>query len=84
MGVSRRMFTREMKTAAVRRLENGSSAAEVARAFEVNPNTRTDGRRNSAKAQGMPFLGQAYGAGMKLRSPNWNVRLASRPWRSIF
>lgn len=38
MGVSRRTFTREIKIAAVRRLENGSSAAEVARAFEVNPN----------------------------------------------
>jgi transposase len=38
MGLSRRQFTREFKLAAVRRLEMGSSIAEVARAFEVNPN----------------------------------------------
>ena len=38
MGLSRRKFTREMKLAAVQRLETGSSAAEVARAFEINPN----------------------------------------------
>lgn len=38
MGLSRRKFTKEMKLAAVRQLEAGSSAGEVARAFEVNPN----------------------------------------------
>jgi transposase len=38
MGLSRRKFTREMKLAAIRQLETGSSAAEVARAFEINPN----------------------------------------------
>ena len=38
MGLSRRKFTKEIKLAAVQQLETGSSAAEVARAFEVNPN----------------------------------------------
>jgi transposase len=38
MGLSRRKFTKEVKLAAVQQLETGSSAAEVARAFEVNPN----------------------------------------------
>ena len=38
MSWSRRKFTKEMKLAAVQRLEAGSSVAEVARAFEVNPN----------------------------------------------
>src|SRR3984957_2653613 len=38
MGLSRRKFTKEMKLAAVQQLEAGSTAAEVARAFEVNPN----------------------------------------------
>src|SRR6202140_2531790 len=37
MGLSRRKFTKEMKLAAVQQLEAGSTAAEVARAFEVNP-----------------------------------------------
>ena len=38
MGLSRRKFTKEMKLAGVQQLETGSSAAEVARVFEVNPN----------------------------------------------
>jgi len=37
MGLSRRKFTREVKVAAIQQLERGSSAAEVARAFEINP-----------------------------------------------
>src|SRR5271169_1092526 len=38
MGLSRRKFTKEVKLAAIQQLETGSSAAEVARAFEINPN----------------------------------------------
>ena len=38
MGLSRRKFTKESKLAAVQQLEAGSTVAEVARAFEVNPN----------------------------------------------
>ena len=38
MGMLRRTFARDVKMAAVQRLETGSSIAEVARAFEVNPN----------------------------------------------
>ena len=38
MGLSRRLFTKEFKLAAVRRLEQGIPLAEVARGLEVNPN----------------------------------------------
>src|ERR1700730_8373085 len=38
MGMSRRQFTQEFKLAAVRRLEQGVSIAEVARVLEVNTN----------------------------------------------
>ena len=38
MGLSRRQFTQEFKLAAVWRLEQGVSMAEVARGLEVNPN----------------------------------------------
>ncbi len=38
MGLSRRQFTKEFKWAAIRRLEQGVSMAEVARGMEVNPN----------------------------------------------
>ena len=45
MNLSRRKFTREFKLAAVRRLEMGASAAEVARACEVNANVLHRWRR---------------------------------------
>ena len=38
MALSRRKFTKEVKVAAIQRLDAGASIAEVARAFEVNPN----------------------------------------------
>jgi len=38
MSLSRRRFTQEFKLSAVERLEQGTSAAEVSRAYEVNPN----------------------------------------------
>ena len=38
MRLSRRQFSQEFKLAAIRRLEQGVSIAEVARALEVNPN----------------------------------------------
>ena len=57
MGVSRRTFTREMKIAAVRRLENGSSAAEVARAFEVNPRLLHRWQREFRQGPGKVFPG---------------------------
>jgi len=43
MGLSRWRFTKEFKLAAIRRLEMGASLAEVARAFQVNPNPSADG-----------------------------------------
>jgi transposase len=45
MGLSRRMFTKEFKLAAVQRLGRGSSMGEVARALEVNPNVLHRWRR---------------------------------------
>jgi transposase-like protein len=36
--LSRRMFTKEFKLAAVRRLEAGDSMTEVSRGLEVSPN----------------------------------------------
>ena len=57
MGVSRRTFTRETKMAAVRRLESGSSVAEVARAFEVNPNVLHRWRSEFRQGPGNAFPG---------------------------
>jgi transposase len=57
MGLSRRQFTKEFKLAAVRRLEQGVSIAEVARALEVNPNVLHRWRREFRHGPGNAFSG---------------------------
>jgi transposase-like protein len=57
MGISRRKFTKEMKLAAIQRLEQGTSAAEVARAFEINPNVLHRWRKEFRDGPGNAFSG---------------------------
>ena len=57
MGLSRRQFTQEFKLAAVRRLEQGVSIAEVARGLEVNPNVLHRWRREFRQGPGNAFPG---------------------------
>ncbi len=57
MGLSRRQFTKEFKLAAVRRLEQGVSIAEVARALEVNANVLHRWRREFREGPGNAFSG---------------------------
>src|SRR5215469_11235160 len=57
MGLSRRQFTKEFKLAAVRRLEQGVSIGEAARALEVNPNVLHRWRREFRPGPGNAFPG---------------------------
>lgn len=57
MGLSRRTFTRETKMAAIQRLNGGASMAEVARAFEVNPNLLHRWRQEFRQGPGNAFPG---------------------------
>ena len=57
MGLSRRVFTKEFKLAAVRRLEQGVSVAEVARGLEVNPNVLHRWQRELREGPGNIFRG---------------------------
>jgi transposase-like protein len=57
MGLSRRKFTKEMKLAAMQQLDRGSSAAEVARAFEINPNLLHRWRKEFRQGPGNAFSG---------------------------
>jgi transposase-like protein len=57
MGLSRRQFTQEFKLAAVRRLEQGVSMAEVARGLEVNPSVLHRWRREFRQGPGNAFPG---------------------------
>jgi transposase len=58
MGLSHRRFTKEFKLAAVRRLEEGVSIAEVARGLEVNPNVLHRWRREFREGPGNAFPGK--------------------------
>lgn len=58
MGLSHRRFTREFKLAAVRRLEEGVSIAEVARGLEVNSNVLHRWRREFREGPGNAFPGK--------------------------
>ena len=51
------MFTKEFKLAAVRRLEQGVSIGEAARALEVNPNVLHRWRREFRSGPGNVFPG---------------------------
>jgi transposase len=57
MGLSRRMFTKEFKLAAVQRLEQGVALGEVARALEVNPNVLHRWRHEIRQGPGNVFPG---------------------------
>jgi transposase-like protein len=57
MSLSRRQFTKEFKLAAIQQLEMGVSVAEVARAFEVNPNVLHRWRREFRQGPGNAFPG---------------------------
>ncbi len=57
MGLSRRQFTRELKLAAIRRLEQGVSIAEVARGLEVHPNVQHRWRKEFRQGPGNAFPG---------------------------
>src|SRR5678809_1391225 len=57
MGLSRRQYTQEFKLAAVRRLEQGVSIAEVARGWEVDPNVLHGWRREFRQGLGNAFPG---------------------------
>jgi len=76
MGLSRRKFTREFKLTAVRRLEGGASVAEVARAFEVNPNVVHRWRREFRQGPGNAFSGAGK---QRWRVLSASLRDGSRP-----
>jgi transposase len=57
MGLSGRQFTKEFKVVAVRRLEQGVSIGEAARALEVNPNVLHRWRREFRQGTGNAFPG---------------------------
>ena len=56
-GLSRRQFTKGFKLAAVRRLEEGVSIAEVSRGLEVNPSVLQRWKKEFRAGTGNAFPG---------------------------
>src|SRR5437016_4797968 len=83
MGLSRRQFTKEFKLAAVRRLEQGVSIGEAARALEVNPNVLHRWRREFRQGPDNVFPGngkQRWSEGrIAEESHSWALFLWVRP-----
>ncbi len=77
MGLSRRVFTKEFKLAAVRRLEQGISVAEVARGLEVNPNVLYRWQHELREGLGNVFRATGINAGRMGAWRNWNGKEAA-------
>jgi len=72
--MSRRQFTKEFKLAAVRRLEQGVSIAEAARALEVSPNVLHRWVREFRQGLAMLFQVMGSSAGRRAGWPSWSGR----------
>ena len=66
---TRRKFTKEFKQAAVRRLESGQSAAEVARALQVHPSDLQRWRRELQEHGERAFSGIGHKRAEESRVP---------------
>jgi transposase len=84
MGLSRRTFTKEFKLAVVRRLQQGVSIGEVARALEVNSNVLHRWRREFRQGPGKVFPGNGKQRWSEGRIAELERKSASRRWSSIF
>ena len=84
MGLSRRQFTKEFKLAAVRRLEQGVSGAEVARGVEVNPNVLHRWRREFREAPGNVFPGKGEQRWSEGRIAELERKIGRQAWEIDF
>lgn len=84
MGLSRRQFTKEFKLAAVRRLEEGVSIAEVARGLEVNPNVLHRWRREFRQGPGNAFPGKGQRRWSEGRIAELERKIGQQTLETIF
>ena len=78
MGLSGRQFTKEFKLAAVRRLEQGVSIGEAARAWEVNPNVLHRWRREFRQGPGHAFSGHGKQRWSEGRMAEWERKVGQQ------
>jgi hypothetical protein len=86
-GAPDKSYSRELKMAAMREIDSGKGTAEVARMYQLSPK-RLETRRSEWRAKGeLAFPGrgaQPQPDSMPIESLSWNVKSASRRWKSIF
>jgi transposase-like protein len=83
-GVVKKVFTKEFKLAAVRRLEQGVSMGEVARALEVNANVLHRWRREFRQGPGNVFPGNGKQRWSEGRIAELERKIGHRRWSWIF
>ena len=88
MLVPRQEYSRELKMAAMREIDSGKGMAEVARMYRLSPKRFGDLEKRVARERRPGFSGQGCAAAkqhsMPIGSLSWNVRAASRRWKSSF
>lgn len=78
MGLSRRQFTKEFKLAAVQRLEQGVSMAEVSRGLEVNPNVLRRWKKEFRAGTGNAFPGNGKPRWSEGRVAEWERKIGQQ------
>src|ERR1035438_1440600 len=84
MGLSRRRFTKEFKLAAVRRLEQGVSIGEAARALELNANVLHRWRREFRHGPGNAFPGNGKQRWSEGRIAELDGQARLRPFQRLY
>ena len=86
----RQEYSRELRLAAMREIDSGKGMAEVSRMYQLSPKrleTWRSEEASGARKASWPFLARVRSRkanSMRIGSPSWNVRSASRQWKSIF
>ena len=90
MDLSRAVYNRDLKIAAMRALDAGSATGEIARKYQLSPKLleRWRGEWRAKGESAFPALGGGAPICRRSRMPdgsrNWSARSASSPWRMIF
>ena len=91
MDLSRAVYSRDLKIAAMRALDAGSTTGEIARKYQISPQSAGALARRVARQRGSGVSralaarrGSARSWTTPAGSPSWNVRSASSRWRMIF
>ena len=83
----RQEYSRELKLAAMREIDSGKGVAEVARMYQLSPKRLEIGEASGERRANWRFLARVRSPkpnSMLIGSLSWNVRSASRRWKSIF